>query len=372
MSERAGIAEIKALLQLRVRELVERILPTARISGGYASVSSSKPGADGGSLVVWVRGTSPGAWKDYATGDKGDIIDLIAFAQFGHPTPPSKDARAEALRWARGFLGLADMPPIERNRARAFAQAQARDRAAADAERAVRNQKRAFEMWLRARPLAEGPAAVAYLAGRGIPLDQVRHLEGDIRFAPSLEWWMGARKDSAGRKIEPGPSFPAIVSAMRNRSGALLAVHCTFLAHDGAGKAPVAKPKLMWPATKGCVIRVAKGASATTPEEAAAVGQRDLVVLTEGLEDALSVSLARPDLRVWACGSLVGIGSAPVLPCVKAFIVCADNDWHSAQAMAGLERAVETLRLQGVPVSIARSPTGKDFNDCLRGEPAHG
>jgi hypothetical protein len=366
VSDHAPIAEIKALLQLRVRELVERVLPTARISGGYASVSSSKPGADGGSLVVWIRGTSPGAWKDYATGDKGDILDLIAFAQFGHSTPPSKEARAEALRWARGFLGLADMPPVERNRARAFAEKKARERAESDQERALRNQKRAFEMWLKAVPLAEGAPARSYLAGRGIPLASIQHLEGDLRFAPALEWWMGARRDSAGRKIEPGPSFPAIVSAMRNRSGALLAVHCTFLAPDGSGKAPVAKPKLMWPATKGCVIRIAKGASATTPEEAAAVGQRDLVVLTEGIEDGLSIALVRPDLRVWACGSLVGIGSAPVLPCVKAFIVCADNDWHSAQAMAGLERAVENLRLQGVPVSIARSPTGKDFNDCLR------
>lgn len=368
MAARLPVSEVKALLQQRAAELVATLLPTAVVKGGIATVSSSRPGRDGGSFVVWIRGTSPGAWKDYATGDRGDIIDLIAFAQFSACHPFSKDDRKAALEWAGAFLGLSSMTEFDRTRARNFAAARLRERDKREAEQKERNAQRAFQMFMKARPLAEGAPAIAYLASRGVVFSQLEHLEGDVRYSPSLEWWMGARRDGAGRKVEPGPSFPALVSGMRDSSGAVRAVHCTFLAHDGTGKAPVDKPKLMWPATRGTVIRVAKGESGLTCEAAAEAGRRDLVVLTEGVEDALSIALARPDLRVWACGSLAGMAWAPVLPCVRAFIVGADNDWTSPAAMAGLERAVQQLRLQGIAVSVARSPSGKDFNDALRGD----
>lgn len=372
MTDRTSVAEIKALLQMRVRELVERVLPTARFAGAYATVNLKHPGRPGGQLVVWLRGSSPGAWKDYLGGDKGDVIDLVAYAVHNRSRPYSREDRIKAIEWARGFLGLADMPPAERVKARRLAEHRAAERQANEAEREARARRRAFDMWNAARPIAQGAAAVAYLAGRGIRLDQVPNLEADLRFAPSLEWWMGAQRDESHRKLRPGPSFPAIVSAMRNEAGAIMAVHCTFLAPDGSGKAPVDKPKLMWPGVKGCVIRIAKGASGRTPEEAAAAGERDLVVICEGLEDGLSIAMARPDLRVWACGSLAGIAGAPALPCVRGFIVAADNDWQTPAAVAQLERALERLRTHGVPVTVAHSPTGKDFNDCLREGNTHG
>ena len=363
------IAEIKRMLQERVERLVGVLLENARVQGGYATVSSSKPGAMGGSFVVWLGGTSPGAWKDYASGDKGDILDLIAHAKFGYSSPMGTEARRDALAWARDWLGLASMTPFELARVRNGIASQARQVKQSEAEKAQRAVRRALSMWLDAEPDLRGTVAERYLAGRGVAWRDIPNLATDLHFEPKLEWWMGARRNAEGRKLEPGPSFPALVSAMRDATGALRAVHCTFLDPRGVGKAPVPKPKLMWPATRDLVIRIANGETGQTPEEAAIGGTRGTVVLCEGIEDGLSVASARPDLRVWACGSLAGLTGAPVLPCVAAFIVAADNDWQSGQAMAGLERAVETLRQRGVPVAIARSPTGKDFNDALAAGP---
>ena len=365
----ATIADIKHMLQARVVALVQELLPTARQAGGYATVSSSKPGAMGGSYVVWLRGSSPGAWKDFASGDKGDILDLVAHAKFGHTSPMGKEARRDALAWSRDWLGIAEMTPAELARVRNAGSTKLRQVQQSEAEKAERAVRRALQMWLDAKPDLRGTVAERYLAGRGVAWREIPNLATDLRFTPKLEWWLGARRNAEGRKLEPGPSFPALVSAMRDATGALRAVHCTFLDPNGVGKAPVPKPKLMWPATRDLVIRIANGESGLPPEEAAIAGARGTVVLCEGIEDGLSVASARPDLRVWACGSLAGLAGAPVLPCVAAFIVAADNDWSSGQAMAGLEKAVETLRQRGVPVAVARSPTGKDFNDALAAGP---
>ena len=364
MAGRATIADVKALLQARVEPLVRELFPAARVSGGYASLSSSRPGAEGGSFVVWIKGSSPGAWKDYASGEKGDVIDLIAYAQ-GAPHPYSSDDRKKALDFARGWLGLDSGQPIDLARARDAANRRAQERAQTQAERLELQRKRAFKMWLNARPSLLDTPAERYLASRGILLRELARLEADLRFHPGLEWWMGASRRPDGSRI-PGPVFPAMIAAMRDAHGAVRAVHCTFLAPDGSGKADVAKTKLIWPACGGLVIRLAKGASGLTPEEATEQGARGICMVSEGIETGLSMAAGRPDLRCWAAGSLAGLAAVPLLPCVSGWIVGADNDWGLA-ARQGLDRALAALRAHA-PAAVATSPVGKDFNDCLRAD----
>lgn len=366
------ISQIKSLLQDRVEPLVKHLLPQARFKGKLAQVSSSGK-VSGGSFVVWLKGTAPGAWKDYASGDQGDIIDLIVFAGLGQVPPFSRADRVNAIKWAKGWLGIDQIQSIDLTRAHAAALKRAEMRRQIDKSTDEIKQKRAFDMFMHAKKTLGGTLAQTYLESRAIIFDKLvspehlQCLERDLRFQPMLEYWMGAERDGSGRKIRSGPTFPALIAAMRDAFGGIRAVHCTFLDPSGTGKADVPTPKLMWPGTKGLVIRIGRGSSGLTPEEAAEQGHKGLCVLTEGIEDALSIVMARPDLRVWACGSLAGLASAPVLPCVSGFIVAADNDWHSEQARAGLDKAVEQLRRSAVPVSIARSLFGKDFNDALRG-----
>ncbi len=88
--------------------------------------------------------------------------------------------------------------------------------------------------------------------------------------------------------------------------------------------------------------------------------------LCEGVEDGLSIALAVPEFRIWCSYSLSNLGNIAVPKCAGKVIVACDNDWGKPGAEAQLARALEALKAQGVPVFEARSPLGKDFNDCLR------
>lgn len=213
-----------------------------------------------------------------------------------------------------------------------------------------------------------GPAVdhgLAYYAWRGVPLDAIDHLDRTtFRFLPELEWWEGAVWKMEGRrwiKVKPGPSFPAIVCAFRSPiGGQLTAVHCTFLDRLKPVKAPVKKPKLIFCPFLGSVIRISHGPGGAldpNPTEA-----RPLL-LCEGVEDGLSLALGVPE-RVWAAGSLAGIGAAPIGWCgISSVYVARDNDWTNPQAVAQFERAMAALETHGKPIAEMSSPVGKDFND---------
>ena len=62
--------------------------------------------------------------------------------------------------------------------------------------------------------------------------------------------------------------------------------------------------------------------------------------------------------------------SVALPPAVRHVILCADNDGGNAGAAALLQRAVDRFAAEGRTVRIARSPFGKDFNDCLAAETA--
>lgn len=383
--QRLGMREVREMLRDgHVERLCRELCPGGRREGEYwVAPNPTRDDRHRGSFKIWLRGPKRGGFVDYATDDRGDVLDLIAYVRHLD--------RAEALRWAKDWLGIRAMSDADRARLAGRAKhAEARTRAA-EAEEAARRQRRAFELWLTAKiieldphptsPLqGEGnPAAPAllYFAGRNCPLDQVPHLSRDsLRFRPALEWWKGRDRETG----EPGPSFPAIVSALRGREGNVTGVHCTFIAEAstpsrpppfrGRGKAawvkaPVSNPKLMFGTSRGSVIRISDGPSGLPPDEAR--GKPSPLVIAEGIEDALTIAIAIPEARVWAAGSLGNIGEAPAdLDCVATVIVAGDRDWSKPQAMAALDRALDQLAAHGKPVEVITSIVGKDFNDLAR------
>lgn len=98
-----------------------------------------------------------------------------------------------------------------------------------------------------------------------MPLDQIKNRVNFCRFLPELEYWYEAEnvyEYGKRRKVKAGPKFPAIISAMRDIEGNLQALHYTFIAPDGKGKAPVKDPtkaKMMFPQTSGSVIWLTRG-----------------------------------------------------------------------------------------------------------------
>lgn len=351
-NRRGDLAEIKLMLQAQIVALCKHLLPPPgghRAGNYWMAKNPTRHDKHAGSFWVSIAGGAAGAWRDEATGDKGDVIKLI---QYIH----GSDLK-EALKWARGWLGLGDMPEPKRRELvlQAQGRAEAEERRAAQA--LLDDQRRAKGAWLHCKPSLLGTVAETYLAGRGIRLADLPRQPGALRFSPNQ------------KHGESGQRWPAIVAAMIGANNGFVAIHRTFLAPDGSGKAPIEPQRKIWPRYKGtgACIHLWRGETGVSHIEAAKQGLWDTLVITEGLEDGLSVVVACPEYRVWVAGTLGNIAEIRLPECCGEVIVCADNDWGKPEAKAALDRGLAALLRQGRrQVKLAHSPVGKDVNDALR------
>jgi hypothetical protein len=350
MSRPTDTADVKAMLQARIESLAKHLAPDGQRAGRYwMARNPTRDDRRIGSFWIAISGT-PGAWRDEATGDKGDVFGLIGYCT-GLPF-------RDVMQWARDWLGIARLDDGKIREARAAVRAME----GADEKEAARllahNRRKAFALWLKASEKLTATPVETYLRTRCIDLAALRHPPRALRFAPR-------------RHTETGMTLPAMLALMSgpDPSGGAeavpYAVHCTFLANDGMGKAPVTPVRKMWPSFKGGAIRLSNGETKLRPSEAAKQGLLDTLCLCEGVEDGLSIAMACPELRVWAVGSLGNLAHQRLPECCAEVIVAADNDWGKPQAMKALDTAIETLVAQGRPVRVARSPVGKDANDAL-------
>jgi hypothetical protein len=365
-----SVSQIKSMLQMRAGELARQLAPGGHVSGGlYVAPNPTRTDRHATSFKIHISGPKAGGWTDYAGinaafaagGDRGDIIQLIAYVQ------TNRDQKA-AIRWAKDWLGLASVSATDRQRWAEKALATRREQDRAEAEEARRKRERVLRLFMAATPGLIGTLARDYLASRAIDLGAIRGLNRvDLRFHAALEYWRGSHVDRRGVRM-PGPMLPTIVCGIRNGLGEITAVHCTFLAPDGSGKADVPAAKLMYGEVTGGVIRVSHGPDRASPEEWADAGVPvSPLIVCEGLEDALTLAEAAPEARVWAATSLGNLGNVPVQhPCISEVIVAGDNDWGKGQAMAQFERAIAQLEAHGKPITVMRSIAGKDFNDLAR------
>jgi hypothetical protein len=357
--------DIRDELNLRIMDLCKDLLPDGHVNGGYwIARNPNRDDRTAGSF--WVRIKSPvGVFKDEATGDTGDVIKLVRYLGQLPDYSATRDWCLKWLGWSRGEAARPTRPQRP-------APAPEDDRAAEMT--LAKNRRSALAMWLNAQVItaANLDATIGpYMAGRGIDLathfvSRGRELPGAIRFLPAHDYRLAENRGKL--------SLPCMVALISGPDGKPVGVHRAWLSPDRAAKADLPdakknKPRKIWPAGwQGGVIRIAKGAGNLSPEQAIAKGKRAALVVTEGIEDALSVAIACPDHRVWAAGTLGNLGRIPVLECIARVIVCADNDWDKPQAMAELDAAIKTLGAQGVPVGVARSWRGKDVNDLIQGE----
>lgn len=360
---------VKAALIERVESVCNELLPDGRREGSlwvsYNPVENDRGKTP--ALKIRIRSGDLGAWKCWRCGESGDILKLVAYV--------NRTDIAGALVWARDYLGMRSMTREDREKMR---------RAAATQK--VRREKDALaerrRKWERAQrlffdepfPCGSGsPAemhARAYFAARKVPLENVQNLNTDtFRFSAGTEWWKGAEwKQDNGRrmKVRPGPEFPAIHSAMRQWNGFISACHLTFLDPAKPAKAPVDPPKLMFGEALGAVIETSCGPEGVPFWQAQ---EAHPLICAEGIESALPLAIALPQARVWACGSLAGIGHAPVhLPCVQWVMFARDNNSGNAQAQKQFEQALTRLESHGKRVVVGASHVGDDFNDLATGE----
>jgi hypothetical protein len=196
----------------------------------------------------------------------------------------------------------------------------------------ARRTEAALVIWQSAKP-AQATLVETYLVSRGIDLPP----PDALRFHVSL-------------KHSSGDYWPAMVALVTNGvNGMPVAIHRTYLARDGGGKAPVDPQKMMFGPCRGGAVRLADPGS--------------VLMVGEGVETCLAAMQATGH-PAWAALSTSGLRSLDMPDDVRDVIVLADGD--EAGEAAALACGWRWKR-QGRRVRIARAPQGMDFNDMLIG-----
>lgn len=326
--DRSPAADLARRLARDAESVCRHYLPNGRREGRYWLVgdTANNPGR---SLFVRLSGSdngkgAAGKWTDAATGEYGDLLDLIR-ARCG------LSAFRDVADEARAFLSLPRPahppgdhgPPSRRGKPRAD-----EDRVAAA--------RRLFAM---SRPV-QGTAAEAYLAGRRITL---LCGAGALRFHPACYYRDG---DGATHAL------PALIAAVTDGSGRIMGVHRTWLAPGGAGKARVATPRRAMGVLLGHGVRFGF-------EDA---GSADVIAAGEGIETMLSLRMALPEAPVIAGLSTSHLGALLLPDGLQRLYIAADSD---GAGRAGTERLSRRALEAGIETLTLRPVLG-DFNDDLR------
>jgi hypothetical protein len=369
-----SIEEIKEMLIARMSEFAWHYAPPAKGSyedkGKYFTLNPGRADRSVGSFVIHLTGHKAGKWEDFATGQHGDVFDLIGLRL-------GLGNMVDQLREARHFLGLStDNPADAKAREVAIAAARARQ---AEAEAAAkrdrdRTSRRAEAMWLAAEPNLRGTPVDLYLKGRGIDLATIGHQPRALRYLPKCHYHFEDK--TTGEVIEF--DGPAMLAAMTNLQGRTVAVHRTWLSlatgrwdkirvpHPSA-EGQFLKAKKVYGWGDGCAIRLASGLGPNggkgAPLNRCPPGTR--VYIAEGIETALSARILRPDARVLAAYSLSNMGRVGLPKEVTEVVLITDHDLGE-QAQEQLAEAIRQHQAQGRTVRVWKSDRpGEDLNDAL-------
>ena len=159
------------MLSGRAEQLCRELLPNGRREGAEWRVGSVA-GESGKSLGVHLFGSKAGVWSDFATGQGGDLLDLVAVVL--------DVSIGEAIGWARNWLGLgATVDPSQSPNSKP--RPAKADQATLTADERRRTQL-ARELWQRALPADDTPAEI-YLRLRGVTIK----IPPTIRYLPDAK-----------------------------------------------------------------------------------------------------------------------------------------------------------------------------------------
>jgi hypothetical protein len=318
-------SELARRLAGQAEAVCRRYLSNGRRDGRYWLVGDVH-NTPGRSLFVRLKGAdsgkgAAGKWTDAATGEHGDLLDIIrescGLIDF-------KDVADEA----RGFLSLPH-PETE---------PQPRQRPASAPLGSPEATRRLFAM---AQPIT-GTLVEAYLRERGIT---ALHGTGSLRFHPRCYY----RPD----EHSPTETWPAMVASVTDLAGHLTGAHRTWLDPDGfhstrLGKAPIDTPRRAMGDLLGHAVRFGVAG------EVMAVG--------EGIETILSLRCALPTLPMAAALSAAHLAAILFPAALRRLYIARDDDPAGDGAMAIL---IDRAQAAGIE-AIAVSPALGDFNEDLR------
>ncbi|KMO10085.1 DUF7146 domain-containing protein [Methylobacterium indicum] len=312
-------ADLSRQLADRAEAFCRRYLSNGYRSGRFWCVGDAF-NSEGASMYVRLTGPSTGKgargkWTDAATGEHGDLLDVIVLQ--------NGNRWKEALAQARAFLSLPEPAVPEPAR---------RLSPASDTTGSARR------LWGYGRSIVGTPAA-AYLRSRGL---EYAVGEPSLRFHPRCLY--------KPTQKEPGPDtwHPALIACITDLSGAVMGVSRTWLAPDGRGKAALRDPRRGLGQQLGHGVRF----RGTVP---------DLMVAGEGVETVLSLKLLLPAVPHVAGLSGGHLGALILPPSLRHLYIARDADPAGERGAAILRARAEAA---GVLVSYL-DPREDDHNRDL-------
>ncbi len=311
-------ADLARRLARDAEAVCRHYLSNGRREGRYwlvGDVANNK----GRSLFVRLSGPdhgkgAAGKWTDAASGQHGDLLDLIGLSR-------GLDRLRDILDEARAFLALPPDPlqPL-----------QGRLPAPRGSPESARR------LYAMSRPI-RGTLAQAYLHGRRITT--LPH--GDsLRFHPRC--YYRADEDS------PTETWPALIAAVTDLDGTITGAHRTWLDPSGHDKAPIASPRRAMGHLLGHGVRFGIAT--------------DVVAAGEGIETMLSLRMILPALPMVAALSANHLAALLLPPTLRRLYVARDTDPAGDAATASLCIRAEAAGIE----PFVLSPCFDDFNDDLR------
>lgn len=348
------IPEIVHLLTLQIKDLIIAIGLNGREEcNDFVAYNPTRQDNHLGSFRICIRGAKQGTWKEFSGNDVGgDALQLIDYCLFGNAN------KAEAIKWAKSFLKIdTGISAVKLKKIKQDAEARKIAVAKEDAEKRANNIKFAQRIFFSADQNIKGTPVENYLQNRKIDFADLGRIPAVLRYAPKC--WYSANE----------PECPAMVAAVYSPENQFCAIHRTYLKLDNG--IYVKKDKKVLGEFASGAIRIWRGDTKASISKlvSGSVPQTEnssTLILTEGIEDALSVAVACPEFRIWAAISVGNMKNIKIPKCIDTVIIAADNDAPDSPAYHAVETAAEELQRQGCLVKIARSLVGKDFNDQLK------
>jgi putative DNA primase/helicase len=281
---RAGLYDlddIAARLRQRAEEWIPEHFPHGRRDDGDWRLANIKgdPPRKNGSCVITMSGMHAGDWIDFDCGEGGGPIDALA--------------RATGLSGRELFAYAAKLVGVSPNGGGVTP-----GNMSTRLQSPRKDAGREIDLIVAAAMPIAGTVAEYYLKSRSL----ADPAASDLVFHAGL-----AHRESR-------TSHPAMVAIVRNQSGKRIAIHRTWLSAGGNGKANVEKPRMMLGPVTGGAVRLAE------------IGSDKVLGVAEGIETALSVMAACPNLPVWATLSAAGLERVVLPPEVRSVVILADHD----------------------------------------------
>ena len=288
-------------------------------------------GKNNGSLKITLTGKWRGYFKDWSTGDRGDMLTLLM-----RETGMSyADAVAEGAK-------MVSMPEAFR-----IKETKGHDKLTQEAtDKQKKSYEKALKTWENAHPV-KGTLAEKYLTKHR----QITDYQGaDIRFHPSIY-----------SKEVKGLYQPALVVQFKDKDGKLTGVESIYLERNTAKKMSKLKvPKRGYGTKKGSCVLINSGNN-----------QRNITLIAEGVVTALSVKQAFKDDHILAVGGKENFANIDPKMLKKHVLLCADNDGINLKEDRVFNKTISILEKAGKKVSIVIPDSIKglaksDYNDTLK------